>query len=182
MKKEIYISTDIESDGPIPGVNSMLSFGSAAFELPKKLISTFSANLIQLPDATTDDSTMDFWNRNPDAWNACRENTIEPKEAMKNYEEWLYNLPGKPVFVGYPAGYDFLFVYWYLIFFNGKSPFSFSALDIKSFAMCKLGTNYRDTTKKRFPKSWFEPGLPHTHVALDDAIEQGHLFCNMISS
>ena len=29
--KEIYISCDIESDGPIPGPNSMLSFGSVAF-------------------------------------------------------------------------------------------------------------------------------------------------------
>jgi hypothetical protein len=28
--KEIYVSTDVEVDGPIPGPNSMLSFGSAA--------------------------------------------------------------------------------------------------------------------------------------------------------
>jgi hypothetical protein len=30
MKPEIYISTDVETDGPIPGPHSMLSFGSAA--------------------------------------------------------------------------------------------------------------------------------------------------------
>ena len=29
MKYEIYISTDVETDGPIPGPCSMLSFGSA---------------------------------------------------------------------------------------------------------------------------------------------------------
>jgi hypothetical protein len=29
------------------------------------------------------------------------------------------------------------------------------------------------------PKHWFDK-LPHTHVALDDAIEQGALFCNML--
>jgi hypothetical protein len=29
--EEIYVSTDIETDGPIPGEYSMLSFGSAAF-------------------------------------------------------------------------------------------------------------------------------------------------------
>jgi hypothetical protein len=28
---EIYISTDVETDGPIPGPNSMLSFASAAY-------------------------------------------------------------------------------------------------------------------------------------------------------
>jgi hypothetical protein len=29
------------------------------------------------------------------------------------------------------------------------------------------------------PKHWFDQ-LPHTHIALDDAIEQGALFCNML--
>jgi hypothetical protein len=28
---------------------------------------------------------------------------------------------------------------------------------------------------------WFDP-VPHTHVALDDAIEQGQLFCNMLKA
>jgi hypothetical protein len=28
---EIYVSTDVETDGPIPGVYSMLSFASAAY-------------------------------------------------------------------------------------------------------------------------------------------------------
>jgi hypothetical protein len=31
MKPEIYISTDIEANGRIPGVSSMLSFASAAY-------------------------------------------------------------------------------------------------------------------------------------------------------
>jgi hypothetical protein len=36
--REIYISTDIEADGPIPGPNSMLSFGSAAFRADKTMV------------------------------------------------------------------------------------------------------------------------------------------------
>ena len=100
--------------------------------------------------------------------------------AMRRYLAWLKALPGKPVFVGYPAGYDFLFVYWYLMRFAGESPFSHSALDIKSFAMAMLKTDYRSVTKRSMPKRWFDR-LPHTHVALDDAIEQGALFCNMLA-
>ena len=46
---EIYVSTDVEADGPIPGPNSMLSFGSAAYTGRKELIGTFSANLETLP-------------------------------------------------------------------------------------------------------------------------------------
>gem|GEM_PF-6694880 len=30
------------------------------------------------------------------------------------------------------------------------------------------------------PKRWFDR-LPHTHVALDDAMEQGALFCNILA-
>ncbi|HMN83852.1 MAG TPA: hypothetical protein PKA20_28525 [Burkholderiaceae bacterium] len=103
---EIHVSTDVETDGPIPGPHSMLSFGSA-------------------------------------------------------------------------AGFDFLFVYWYLIRFVGESPFSHSALDMKSYAMAVLKTEYRKSTKRNMPRQWFDE-FPHTHVALDDAIEQGALFCNML--
>jgi hypothetical protein len=31
------------------------------------------------------------------------------------------------------------------------------------------------------PPRWFDADLPHTHKALDDAIEQGALFCNMLA-
>ena len=34
---------------------------------------------------------------------------------MLEYVAWLKGLPHKPVFVAYPAGFDFTFVYWYLI-------------------------------------------------------------------
>lgn len=91
---------------------------------------------------------------------------------MTRYVNWVKSLDGKPVFVAYPAGFDFLFVYWYLIKFVGDSPFSHSALDIKSFAMVVLKSDFRQSTKRNMPKRWFDQ-LPHSHVALGDAIEQG---------
>lgn len=182
-KTEIYISTDVEADGPIPGIHSMLSFGSAAYLVDKTLVGTFTANLETLPNATTDSRTMKWWEGQPKAWEAARENLQSPEKAMKNYVAWLKQLPGLPVFVGYPASYDFMFVYWYLIHFTGESPFSFSALDIKTLAMALLKTDYRKTTQQTMPKRWFDPKssshLPHR--ALDDAIEQGELFCNMLA-
>ena len=98
---------------------------------------------------------------------------------MMRYVAWLEALPGKPVFVAYPAGFDFTFVYWYLMRFAGKSPFGFSAIDIKTYAMALMRTSYRATTKRSMPIHWFDK-LPHTHVAVDDAKEQGALFCNML--
>jgi hypothetical protein len=179
-KPEIYVSTDVESDGPIPGVNSMLSFGSAAYLADKTLVCTFTANLVTLPEAFADAGTMAWWKTQPEAWAACRENPQDPAVVMPRYVAWLKALPGKPVFVGYPAAYDFMFVYWYLMRFAGESPFSHSALDIKTFAMAMLKADYRNSTKRNMPKRWFDK-LPHTHRALDDAIEQGALFCNMLA-
>jgi hypothetical protein len=176
---EISISTDVETDGPIPGPHSMLSIGSAAYTAEKVLVSTFSANLETLPGAQAHPKTAEWWAKQPEAWAACRQNLEPPERAMSRYVSWIKSLQGKPVFVAYPAGFDFLFVYWYLIRFVGESPFSHSALDMKSFAMAVLKTDYRESTKRNMPKRWFD-NLPHTHVALDDAIEQGALFCNML--
>lgn len=176
---EIYISTDVETDGPIPGPHSMLSFGSAAYTADKTLISTFSANLETLPEASAHPKTAEWWATQPEAWAACRKDLESPAAAMARYLAWIQTLQGRPVFVAYPAGFDFLFIYWYLIRFVGESPFSHSALDMKSFAMAQLKKDYRESTKRNMPKHWFDK-LPHTHIALDDAIEQGALFCNML--
>lgn len=178
---EIYVSTDVETDGPIPGPHSMLSFGSAAYTADKQLISTFEANLETLPDASPHPKTAQWWATQPAAWEACRKNTVSPADAMTRYVTWIKSLPGRPVFVAYPAGFDFLFIYWYLMRFAGESPFSHSALDMKTFAMAQLRTDYRDSTKRNMPRHWFDT-FPHTHVALDDAIEQGALFCNMLKA
>ena len=159
----------------------MLSFGSAAYLPDKRLHGTFTANLVPLPGACGDAKTMDWWRSRPEAWAACRGDQEEPAEVIPRYVKWLKALPGKPIFVGYPAAYDFLFLYWYLIRFAGQSPFSHSALDIKTYAMALLGSGYRETVKGNMPREWFD-ALPHTHVALDDAIEQGALFCNMLAA
>ena len=72
MKKEIYVSVDIEADGPIPGANSMLNFGAAAFDLtaddPLVPVATFEANLFPLKGAEVDLDTLAWWKKQPEAW------------------------------------------------------------------------------------------------------------------
>src|SRR2546427_8258203 len=96
---ETYVSTDVETDGPIPGPHSMLSFGSAAYRADKTLVSTFSANLETLPGAAGAPDTMAWWRTQPEAWRACRSNLRAPEQAMRDYLAWLKQLPGRPVFV-----------------------------------------------------------------------------------
>lgn len=196
MSDEIFISTDVETDGPIPGPYSMLSLGAAAFVLPnKEPISTFSVNFETLDGAEGDPETLEWWKGQPEAWAACRKDQEKPAEAIRRYVSWVESLPGiekKPtpngvglwavsnaVFVGYPAGFDFTFVYWYIRRFGARSPFSFSALDMKTFAMASLGTTFRDAVRKNMPKEWF-PEHPLSHLAVEDAVDQGIAFVNMV--
>lgn len=177
---EIYVSTDIETDGPVPGLNSMLSFGSAAYLADKTLVATFSANLETLDGANADPATMAWWKTQPEAWEACHINRQTPAAVMPQYVSWLKGLSGSLVFVGYPAAFDFMFITYYLYRFAGESPFSYFALDIKSYAMAIMKNDFYKVSKSSMPKRWFDD-LPYTHVALDDAVSQGALFCNMLA-
>jgi hypothetical protein len=177
---EIYVSTDVEADGPIPGPYSMLSIGSAAFRSDGSRLATFTANLELLPGAFGSPDTMKWWGKQAEAWHACRKDPRPPSVVMADYVAWLDGLSGKPVFVGYPASFDFMFVFWYLMRFAGRSPFGFAALDIKTMAMTMLGKDFHQSTKGNMPRHWFGSSL-HSHVALQDAIEQGELFCNMLA-
>ncbi len=176
---DIYVSTDIETDGPIPGPHSMLSIGAAAYTADKELLSTFSANLETLPGAAGHPTTMEWWETQPEAWAACRDNPETPEKVMRRYAAWVKTLPGRPIFVAYPVSFDFTFVYWYLMKFVGESPFGLSAIDIKSFAMALMKSDFSESSRKYMPQHWFDDH-PHTHIALDDAIEQGTLFCNIL--
>jgi len=181
-KKELYFSTDIETDGPIPGPYSMLSFGCVALTEDGTELGNFEANLITLPGAEQDPNTMEWWSTQPEAWEACRKNLQLPADAMKQFAGWVVGMCGTeyiPVMVCIPSGFDFLFMYWYLKYFTGKSPFSFSCVDMRTFVMAMRKTGYKRTSKRYWPKRWF-PNLPHTHVAVEDAREQGLTFINML--
>jgi hypothetical protein len=178
---EIYVSTDIEADGPIPGPHSMLSFASVAYGSDKRALATFSANLDTLPGAAPHPKTEQWWQQFPEAWAACRHATRAPEAVMREYLAWLQQLPGRPVFVGWPAGWDFMWIYWYLVRFTGERPFRESALDIRSYAMGMRRCEFARTSRTYLPKRWFDASLPHTHQALDDAREQGAVFCNMLA-
>lgn len=176
---DIYISVDVETDGPIPGSYSMLSIGAAEFSQSGGLLGTFRANISRLDGAQQDPGTMQWWSEHPDAYDAATKHPRPATEVMRDFAHWATTHSKRPTFVAYPAGFDFTFVYWYLITFVGKSPFSFSALDLKTLAMAILNKPYRAVGKRTMPKRWF-PEERHTHVAVEDAIEQGKLFFNML--
>lgn len=184
QKQEIYVSTDIEANGRVPGLSSMLSYASAAFDINKNLLGTFSSNLELLPNSNPHPDTDKFWNETPAnqaAYAETRKDLESPLESLRRYDAWLKSLDGIPIFVGYPAAFDFKWIDYYAHAFLGDNPFGFSrCIDVKSFVYAKLHKeNFLRTTKRNMPKVWFD-NLPHTHIALDDAIEQGAMWINIL--
>ena len=179
MPEEIYVSTDIEADGPVPGPHSMLSLASVALRADKSVVAEFSVNLAPLPGASPHPRTMLWWESHKEAYEQACKDPEDPATAMPRYAKWVRSLPGRVVMVGQPAAFDFMWVYWYLQRFTGDSAFGHSALDIKSYAMAMLKRPYRDCVLDALPDGWRDD-LPYTHVALDDAREQGAMFCNML--
>jgi hypothetical protein len=176
-----YISVDVEADGPIPGPYSMLSLGAVAFDTTGKELGDFSCNLRPLPGARTHPDTMAWWDKHKAAYLATGVDQQDPRTAMTKFDIWMALFSGPLTFVGYPASFDFMFVYWYLINFVGKSRFGFQALDIKTYAAAVLHIPFKKINKRIMPKYWLTDDNPHTHNAVDDAREQGNLFFRMIS-
>ena len=180
---EIYVSLDIETDGPAPGLNSMLSLGAAAFSAGSILeFDTWYSTLTPLPEAHPDPKTWAWWQTQPEALKEVQANRVDPDEAIKKFVFWCENLPGKPVAVGWPIAFDFAFVNYYCHRFAEKNPLGFGGCDIRSFANgITLHSSYyglKERDLKRVAGNVNVEGL-RPHVAVDDAIEQGRLFMHL---
>lgn len=117
-KKELFLSIDIEANGPSPLTNSMLSFAVAAFTLEKHLVAVFSVNLEERPGTTPDKKTMKWWNstpKNKKAYDATRINILFPQDSINNFQQWLNVLKKQYRLtpIAYPAGYDYMWIQAY---------------------------------------------------------------------
>ncbi|SFK37616.1 hypothetical protein SAMN05216275_123106 [Streptosporangium canum] len=187
LKTETYISVDIEADGPIPGPYSMVSFGMAvagrmtgkAFEPVDPQIHTFYAELKPISgDHVPEALAVSGLDRET----LIREGA-EPSAAMKGAAGWIREVCGNstPVLAAYPLAYDWMWMYWYFMRFDGVSPFGHSrCLDIKTLYAAKAGVPIGWATKRQMPRHLLS-SRPHTHNALDDAIEQAELLQNLMA-
>jgi hypothetical protein len=178
-RPEVFVSIDIETDGPAPGLNSMLALGAVAYDGREAEIGTWYATFEPLPDAVPDDKTMDWWATQPEAWAEVTASRRDPAAWMTSFAGWCDALPGKPVAVAWPAAFDFAFVNYYCHRFAGRNPLGFACLDIRSYANGLAGyPSYYGLPEQEIRRM---AGPPDTtglrpHVAVDDAIEQGRLF------
>lgn len=187
IRPDLYISADVETDGPIPGPFSLLSFGLAVvgsydgrhFERSPARACTFYREVRPISDEFQDEAL---------AVNGLDRSRLlvegaNPKEAMTEAAEWVrsINEGSRPILVAYPVAFDWSFLYWYFErFATGGSPFGHSScLDIRTLYQATAGTVFDRSGKEAMP-AFLRPASPHTHNALADAIEQGELFANLV--
>ena len=173
--KEVFISVDIETSGPIPGEYSLLSIGAC---LVGKLDESFYAELKPLNDNAVPEA-LAISGLSLEALKATGE---EPQPAMERFELWIRQAAydHRPVFVAFNATFDWSFTHWYFKKFLGRDPFGISGLDIKAYYMGKHHTTWGKTFKKAV-RAKYPPRFSHTHQALDDAKEQADIFTRILA-
>jgi DNA polymerase III epsilon subunit-like protein len=172
-RSEIRISVDVEASGPSPSTGSLLSIGAC---LVDDLDAAFYRELQPIPGLP--------WDRGAERIHGLSrvrldEQGLSPEAAMADFAAWLESVapaPGAiPVFVGFNAPFDWMFIADYLHRYVGRNPFGYAAMDLKAVYLGRHGiTRWSETTKEHV-RARHPVTLPHTHNALDDARFQAML-------
>jgi hypothetical protein len=183
---DVYFSADIETDGPIPGSYSMLSFAlvyagsfdGKKFRHPENFAEHFYRELKPISKKFQEEALRV---NGLDRDKLCREGET-PERAMRDAYEWITGIAGvaKPVLVAYPLSFDWAWLYWYFVQFSQKgSPFNHSlCFDMKTAYAVKASVPISEAGRSKILPQLL-PNRRHTHHALDDAIEQAEIFGNL---
>ncbi len=170
-KREIFVSVDVETAGPIPGEYSLLSIGACSVFAPEL---SFACELKPIGDKF-DPKALEVTGLSLET---LAQTGDDPRLAMEKFAQWLDDLGGDDatvIFVGFNAPFDWSFINYYFHRFFGKNPFGFTALDIKAMYMGATGCSWGDTRSSRIAQKVL-PTLTGTHDALADARYQAEIF------
>lgn len=155
---------DVESDGPIPGIYSMVSF--AAVKVESSLSITFKATLAPISNNYILESlNVSHVTREE------HEKFPNPNIAMHDFFNWvLKNNNGKCVFMSDNPCFDWQFINYYFHLYCKSNPFGHSGRRIGDF-YSGIEKNWTSSSKwKKYRNT------KHTHDPLDDAIGNAQAF------
>jgi len=183
---DCYFSADVETDGPIPGPYSMLSFGlvyagrfdGEQFLRPPDFSTSFYRELKPISSEFEPEALCV---NGLDRHRLLLEGA-EPREAMTEASKWIRRVAGnvRPVLAAYPLSFDWAWLYWYFVRFSASgSPFNHSqCFDIKTAFAVKAGIPIVQAGRSRIVPSLSSTRV-HTHNAVDDAAEQAEILANV---
>lgn len=176
MTGECWISVDVETSGPTPSTGSLVAIGACLVDRPDR---TFSIELQPIPGLPWSDEAEGIHRLTRQRLAGAP----EPAAAVAEFASWIEREAGadRPIFVAFNAPFDWMWVADYFWRYLGRNPFGASGLDIKALYLGRRlpevqrwSETTSDNVRARFPVD-----LPHTHAALDDALEQAAM-CRLI--
>lgn len=170
-----YISVDIETAGPNPSTYSLLTIGACTVE---EKPTTLYMELKPVNNKMTPESYalhhLDL--------KRLSERGLDPERAMRDFDDWIQSVTTNgrsPIFVGFNAPFDWMFVCDYFHRFLGRNPFGHAAVDIKAFYMGLTGAPWSETGMARLASRYLGERTM-THHALRDALDQADMFHQML--
>lgn len=151
-----YFVVDVESDGPLPGMHSMVCFGAVVVR--GDLSESFYGKTAPISE-----------NYKPDALAVSgfsrqdHENFPAVHIAIHEFKDWIQrvNHGGSPILITDNPAYDFAFINYYMHIYTGGNPFGWSARrigDIYCGMKMDARAKWKSLRKTR-----------HTHHPVDDA-------------
>ena len=188
--QKLYLSFDIEADGPSPAHNNMLSLGIYGFDQDKNEVFTWQKNFFPRIGKKADHKCMtEFWDKQPQAWAFVNKDRVQPSEGMLDLAKQLKNLEchdWKIVWVAWPSAYDWQWLNtYYQEMLSVYSHLDLPYLGFKATCASSLWTFYvkeHKLTKKQENILWEKcsEGLKGNHNSLEDAKVQGLLYYNLM--
>ena len=177
---ELYIVTDVETNGPIPGEYGMISLGSVAVDLEGTIYGLFYVNLIPAEGSYEDPDTMAFWQKNPKAYAQSTYQPLDPRTAMIKYQAWLEELKVnhcQNLRLVADCSFDWMFVQYCLVRYLGTMPLGYNSINTKSLAW---GLYPDKTYNKVWLDRWSSKKYRHNHIAICDAIGEAFEFVGLM--
>jgi len=152
--KRLFISVDVEADGPCPELYSMISFGAVVVE--PSLDRTFYGECKPISDNWISEALAISGH--------TREETnmfAVPAYVMGDFNNWIMSLEAIPMFVSDNNGFDWQFINYYFHRFVGSNPFGHSSTN--------LGSLYKGLVRDTRENFKHLRKTKHSHNPLDDA-------------
>jgi hypothetical protein len=187
-KKTIYISFDVETDGPNILLNSCIMLGIAVSK-PLDEITSFENEedwtllkqcwcIKKVGNTHENKKTIEeFWSKNKELYNHIKLYEISPATVSTKLDNIIYKLEDKYklVYVARPTSFDIPWVKTILDYIPSNT-LSHTGLCISTMLkVCDYIGIDRDVINKVIRND----KLPHTHYADDDALQQLYMFLQL---
>ena len=192
-KTPIFISFDVEADGPSPATNNCLQIALVAclydqypdpVRTGKWVVSSLDLCFTPQEGRQPSDETMtEFWSQFPKILEKIRGNAKTPAVQMQQLSGWLHELSERYTIVRWvaaPAGYDWQ---WVNCMYYRYPPNNAYKLPFKAECMSSILAGLGYMGYKEAALMYIEDGtehLPHTHYALEDATEQAYKYLRLL--